>query len=190
MVKGKIICLGLYRTGTSSLHLAVHQLGLRSIHHHQFMKMVEEINRDRGRPLLWGIEDRYDIFMDGRIMYRYAELDRQYPGTRFICTRRDEDSWVRSILNRREDDAQRKIPMLEEISEEDWRDLYRKHYKGVEDYFRGRESEILHINICEGQGWPELCAFLDMEAPDRPFPHENAAGAAVSRVWKAVGGAA
>lgn len=188
MVNFKIFGVGLYRTGTSSLHLALHQLGLRSVHHHQLMKMTEEINRDRGRPLLWGIIDQYDSFMDGLIMYRFAELDRQYPNNKFICTMRDEESWVKSILDRRADDTQRKIPMLEDISEEAWRELYNDHYTDVQAYFRGRPLDVLYINICQGEGWEKLGQFLGVEVPEGPFPHENAAAAAVSRFWKPVGG--
>lgn len=145
------------------------------------------INIDRGRRILWGVEDDYDFFADGRIMYRCSELDHQYPGSKFICTRRDEDTWVESIMKRRLDDLLRRIPMLAQVSEEKWRELYREHYSGIENYFRGREQDVLHISIVNGEGWEKLCLFLGKEVPNKQFPHENAAGEATSRVWSSLG---
>lgn len=183
MVGGKIFGCGLYRTGTSSLHVALLQLGYRSVHHQQYMRMVEIMNRDAGRPLLWGVEHKYDTFFDGNLMYAFKELDRQYPGNKFICTQRDEDSWVRSVLKRRDDDLLRRIPMLADRDEEFWREHYSTHYAAVANYFRGRDADVLHLNVTAGQGWPELCGFLGLETPAGPFPHENAADAAVSPFW-------
>lgn len=50
----------------------------------------------------------------------------------------------------------------------------RRRYEGeVGRYFRGREDQLLTLDICSGQGWPELCGFLDLEAPATPFPWTN-----------------
>jgi hypothetical protein len=185
MVGTKIFGIGLYRTGTSSLHVALNQLGFRTVHHHQFLNMVEALNRWKQRKLLWGIEDQYDCFFDGRLMYRYKELDEQYPGSKFICTRRDEDSWVRSIMRRRHDDTLRRVPMLADLNEARWRQLYRQHYAGVEVYF-GQRADVLHLSVCRGEGWERLCPWLGVPVPSSPFPRENAADAAVAPFWQNV----
>lgn len=186
MVGGKIFCTGLYRTGTSSLHLAVTKLGYRSIHHHAFLRMVERMNTDAGRRLLWGVESMFDVFIDGRIMYLFRELDRQYPGSKFICTQRDEDSWVRSVMNRRIDDTLRRVPMLAECTEEQWREHHRQHYARVRAYFAARPADVLYMNICDGEQWERLCELLNVPVPDVPFPRENAAEAAIAPFWQPI----
>lgn len=40
------------------------------------------------------------------------------------------------------------------------------------EYFAERD-DLLVLDLERGQGWPELCSFLDVVAPDHPFPHIN-----------------
>jgi hypothetical protein len=50
---------------------------------------------------------------------------------------------------------------------------YDAYVERVDDHFRRRETDLLVLDLFAGQGWPELCAFLDHPAPDLPFPFEN-----------------
>lgn len=34
-------------------------------------------------------------------------------------------------------------------------------------------DDLLVLRITEGEGWRELCPFLDQEVPEAPFPHVN-----------------
>ena len=43
----------------------------------------------------------------------------------------------------------------------------------VRHYFARRDSDFLEMNICGGEGWDKLCAFLDLATPATPFPHAN-----------------
>lgn len=43
----------------------------------------------------------------------------------------------------------------------------------VMEHFQGRPESLLVLDICAGQGWPELCAFLGVAEPAEPFPHAN-----------------
>jgi Sulfotransferase domain len=45
---------------------------------------------------------------------------------------------------------------------------------GVYTYFQGREESLLTLDICKGQGWPELCSFLSVAEPPVRFPWSNA----------------
>ncbi|MEO0835531.1 MAG: sulfotransferase, partial [Cyanobacteria bacterium J06642_3] len=40
-------------------------------------------------------------------------------------------------------------------------------------HFRDRESDLLILNLCSGQGWSELCSFLNCAVPNLAFPKEN-----------------
>ena len=88
----KIFCIGLNKTGTTSLHAAFGVLGLRSLHraprlvpfsskHYQIeASRIETAMRnafESGGPLLAGI-DNYDAYSDIRTIEAYfPDLDRQ-----------------------------------------------------------------------------------------------------------------
>jgi len=56
--------------------------------------------------------------------------------------------------------------------EERFTEAYRRHLEGVRSHFAGRAC-LLHLDICAGEGWSELCAFLGAAVPDVAFPHRN-----------------
>jgi Sulfotransferase domain len=43
----------------------------------------------------------------------------------------------------------------------------------VPRYFRGRDEDLLTLNICAGDGWPPLASFLGKVIPGVLFPHLN-----------------
>ncbi len=43
----------------------------------------------------------------------------------------------------------------------------------VREHFNGRQENLLVLDICAGQGWPELCAFLGVPERSEPFPRTN-----------------
>jgi hypothetical protein len=53
---------------------------------------------------------------------------------------------------------------------------YEAHSADVLDHFRGREADLLVMDICAGEGWEKLCPFLDRPVPDAPFPRRNVYG--------------
>ena len=51
--------------------------------------------------------------------------------------------------------------------------FYEKHLVEVRSYFAGTER-LLEVCWDEGDGWEQLCPFLDRPVPDVAFPHSNA----------------
>ena len=54
--------------------------------------------------------------------------------------------------------------------------MTKKYYEHIEDvnkYFKGREEDLLIINIIAGEGWKKLCPFVGKKIPRIPFPKEN-----------------
>lgn len=52
--------------------------------------------------------------------------------------------------------------------------VYRLHQKNVREYFQDRPNDFLVMNIPAGDGWEQLCPFLEIEHwPDTPFPHQQ-----------------
>jgi hypothetical protein len=81
------------KTGTTSLTVALVQLGLAAVHYPSDQKTVQQ---------LW--RGNYDLDVltenDGAvesIAPFYAQLDAAYPGSKFVLTVREKDDWLRSM---------------------------------------------------------------------------------------------
>ena len=57
-------------------------------------------------------------------------------------------------------------------SREGFSQVWDNHIIGIESYFRDK-SNLLVMNIFEGDGWEKLCEFLDKPIPNIEFPHEH-----------------
>lgn len=131
---------------------------------------------------------------DSTVACRYQELDRLYPGSKFILTVRGIDSWLTSVTNhfarhtlpmkspetpdeRFAEDADRilygRASFSEPIMPEKFRHAFLHHVEAVLKYFEGRDSDLLQMDITSGQGWAPLCRFLAKPVPRQPFPHLN-----------------
>jgi len=169
----KIFGIGLSKTGLHSLTKAMTSLGYHSI---RYPKYLEEI-------------DDYDFACDVSVATSFIELDKKYPGSKFILTSRDLDSWIMSLRKhveryRSKHRSERSnywrlktwgTTTFEEFDEETRRETYSDHVKKVMDYFKDRPEDLLVIDICGGEGWQKLCSFLHKDIPEQAFPHENKA---------------
>jgi hypothetical protein len=172
MTRKKVFCIGLGKTGTTSLKEALRALGYRTIR----------------LPLNWqGITD-FDAALPGVSAAMYQELDRAYPGSKFILTVRDVAGWLKSI----ERDMRRKLNVRRDRSEErkllltmhygattfdshQFSKVFQNHIAEVSNYFRNRPDDFLLLDLTGSSGWDELCGFLELPVPDAPFPFVNKA---------------
>jgi hypothetical protein len=172
MTRQKVFCVGLGKTGTTSLKESLRILGYRTIR----------------LPLDWkGIHD-FDAALPGVSAARYRELDAEFPGSKFILTVRDVEGWLKSI----ERDMGRKKDVPRERGEErdrlltllygttvfdsdTFRLAYHAHVDRVQSYFRDRPDDLLVLNVTTQAGWGPLCSFLGVAVPDMPFPNINKA---------------
>jgi hypothetical protein len=175
----RVFCLGLNKTGTSSFHEAMLLLGLESLHWGgpPVRRRVEEALAD-GRPLLSGLDQRYDAFSDVRPLAEHFELlDAQYPGSRFVLTVRPVDQWLDS-RRRHVENNQRRRAVGEYtgeflvVDEPAWREEWERHVTRVRAHFHGR-PEFLEIDLTRAPGWEPLCALLRLPVPAVPFPWAN-----------------
>jgi hypothetical protein len=174
----KIFCIGLNKTGTSSLHRALQGLGLTSQHFGgpPIRKAVERAIRE-DKPLLTYLPEA-DAYSDiQRLSVNYERLDREYPGSKFILTLRDVDGWIDSRRRHVERNIERKAAgeydgTFLEIEPDEWRALFEDHHRGVAEYFAGRD-DFLEFRVTEGDGYEKLCPFLGMDIPEAPFPWKN-----------------
>jgi hypothetical protein len=173
MARGKIFGIGAARTGTTSLGAALRLLGFA---HKSWDERLSRVCYEAGQyEPIFAAAERYESFDDGpwnRGEF-YRALDRRFPGSRFVLTVREPASWIASYER------------FFTRGEEGWRDPEAERARllqararreaGVFEYFAQRPGDLLVLDICAGQGWAELCAFLGLPAPALPFPHQNAA---------------
>lgn len=183
-MKQKVFCIGFHKTGTTSLEAALEVLGYR----------VTGPNGTRDPDIAEKVYDladelvaKYDAFQDNPWPVIFKEMDRKYPGSKFILTMRRPDAWINSQVR---DFGLTETPMRKWIygvgcpegNEEVYVRRYERHNREVLAHFHERPDDLLVLDLPRGDGWPELCGFLGVAVPDRPFPHKNKAS--VSRAIK------
>jgi hypothetical protein len=176
-MKAKVFCIGFHKTGTTSLEVALNQLGYRvtGCFGTKDPRISEKVY-DMADELV----QKYDAFEDNPWPVIYKELDQKYPGSKFIHTIRPAESWIKSQVR---DFASTNTPMREWIygvgcpegNEAIYVARYERHNREVEEYFKDRPDDLLRFDLPRGDGWEKLCPFLETDIPDKPFPHANKA---------------
>jgi hypothetical protein len=181
----KVFCIGFHKTGTSSLATAFQMMGYRVCRRLGILqdlipdKNLIELIRNHQSPEILEVIKPYDAFCDNPWPLFYKEIDAFYPGSKFILTIREENSWLRSVLQyfKTTETEIREIIYGEASpidNEEIYLKRYRKHNEGVLEYFKNRPEDLLIIDIeKEVDQWTRLCHFLGKEVPNQEFPHRN-----------------
>lgn len=142
---------------------------------------------------------QYDAFQDNPWAILYEYLDQKYPGSKFILTVRDSESWLKSAVSYFGNTS---TPMREWIygygnpigHEREWVQRYERHNREVRGYFGKRMgTDFLEMDLTRGHGWQQLCPFLGIPlVRDIPFPRRNSREQnrrlrkGARRVWKGV----
>ncbi|WP_299487749.1 sulfotransferase family protein [Acaryochloris sp. IP29b_bin.137] len=174
----KVFCIGLIKTGTTSLGYALKMLGYNHTTSNRNVLLEDVVNGNLQQIFAW--VDQYDSFDDWPWPFIYRELDSHYPDSRFILTTRlNEEIWLRSVLQHSEwcgpSSGREKFfgHAMPQKHERQYINRYREHHRQVRDYFRNRPDKLLEVCWEKGQGWPELCSFLNMPVPNAQFPCAN-----------------
>ena len=182
----KVFGLGLSRTGTSSLTVALYRLGITTKHYPRDRRTYEQLrNGDYHLDIL---DTRFQALTDIPVVPYFAQLDRAWPGSKFILTLRDKEDWLRSVERLWQASAEwwDQDPQYREVAEffrasvygSIWfnRDrfsyVYDTHAENVRHYFAERPDDLLVMDVCAGDGWNKLCPFLGFDAPDERFPRK------------------
>lgn len=177
----KIFCIGLSRTGTKSLASALTLLGYDTAHW---------LN-----PITQNILCRDDYFLfegysDITVAADLPWLRENFSNARYILTERDSASWEPSIARHYYSIAGVNAPIqlstqgasrfsgrpaavadLLYGGVDSWGDAGRAYTQTVNKIFSADVHRLLTMNIVAGDGWDELCAFLDRPHPRASFPH-------------------
>ncbi len=204
-----VIGSGLGRTGTKSLKDALEQLGFGPCHHmHEILDHPEQVAHWQalagGKTPDWDtVFSGYRAQVDWPGAHYWGELADAYPHAKVIHTVRPEERWWASFsvsiakLIRVYTDLP--LPAHARDMLDAWVAFAGKPTfgNGIDDRdtalaaYRLRTEQVkaaipadrlLIFDVAEG--WEPLCRFLDVPAPDRPFPHHNLR----ADFWEAVGG--
>ena len=184
MYSGKIFCIGFHKTGTTSLGTALEMLGYRVAgpSHQRDRNIAKKLHR-----IIESEVPRYDAFQDNPWPILYKELDKLYPGSKFILTIRDPAHWINSVCKHfgYQETPMRRLIYGKEYgcpvgNEEHYVKIYISHNDEVIKYFENR-SDLLVLDLESGDGWEKLCTFLEADIPDSPFPAANTSANRESR---------
>ncbi len=177
-MSGKVFGIGLSKTGTTSLYAALATLGYRSgtFRHMQRLGLAEWVQGDFSHDYL----EQFDAVTDLPIGCYFRELDARYPDSKFILTTREIEAWLTSIgrqfsANPNPTPFNRDTRMLaygfSVFNGPAFRRAYLRHVKDVREHFSARPESLLELDVFNGDGWEEICEFLDRPIPDTPFPN-------------------
>ena len=173
----KVFGIGMHRTRTMSLHTAFRILGYESVHFP--WRLFPELEVE--------LLEKHNAFTDFPIPLYFRELDARYPGSKFILTVRDVESWLKStewlFTVGAEVFKWADNPLIDPIHKATYgithwdravfEARWHRHLWEVRTHFADRPDDLLEYDLTQNQGWGPLCAFLDKPIPQVPFPHEH-----------------
>ena len=129
---------------------------------------------------LRAITERYDSFEDEPWAHAFCLLLAWYPDAKFILTvRRDSEAWFRTMCSHCQRilyNPHRKFFFGHETPfdhREEYVKAYEKHNQEVMMLFEDKKDHLLVVCYEKGDGWNQICEFLNQPLPDIPFPHAN-----------------
>ncbi|HKO43111.1 MAG TPA: sulfotransferase [Pyrinomonadaceae bacterium] len=195
----KVFCIGLGKTGTTSLERALTDLGYQ---------LGDQVNAEALLPA-YAIRNfkpivefclTADAFQDAPFAYpfTYMALDQSFPNAKFILSVRDNaEQWYRSLIRFHGNlFANGRIPTKEDLmswhNPNVWKanrillntpednlyhkpsliSYYERHNADVRDYFR-HKSNFLEINVSNNGAYVDFCRFLGKAPAAENFPRLN-----------------
>jgi sulfotransferase family protein len=181
MKSRKVFCLGLQKTGTSSLGMALERLGYNVVGYNPFRHLAkkDDLTWQDIEKIALKVASNADAVQDTPWPTLFQQLDVAFPGSCFIHVIRNRDAWIKSAVNDFQsfpNEIHRLIygSAYPEGNEVEWLARYDQHNKDVSDYFAERPEDFLQLNLDEFQvNWENVCPFLGETVPDMAWPHAN-----------------
>ena len=193
----QVIGSGFGRTGTKSLKIALEQLGFTPCHHMLEVRPTPGqvdfwYDIAMGKPVDW-----HAVFADFRAAVDWPscnywrEMAAAFPHAKIIHTRRPPEEWwnsfSRTIMESLQSRPPTDDPIRHRMAEMVDRIINHDVFGGRMDdkttalaAFQQREDEVRaaiapdRLLIFEASdGWDRLCPFLDVPAPEVPYPFTN-----------------
>ena len=191
----KIIGVGVGRTGTNSLRLALNMLGVGPCHHMEevIMNMSTQVPLWQaavvGHPDWATIYKRYSSAVDWPTAAFYNELSKFYPAAKFILTVRSPESWTASFsetIYKFMDGSDGAPPHMQAwikmglaalsksgfptgLDIGDLTKAFIAHNEAVKTVIPASRLLVYEVK----QGWEPLCNFIGSSIPAEAFPKTN-----------------
>ena len=177
----KVFGIGWAKTGTTTLGACFKILGYD--HQSQNLGLVPPLMRGDWTRVMQ-IAAAHESFEDWPWSVIYQELDRAFPGSRFVLTCREPGDWLESYraMLAREGSASEDMNRIRgwlyglqfpDVSDHALLARFERHRAEVLTYFAERPADLLVVDWAQGDGWSSLCRFLEAPVPPVPFPHLN-----------------
>lgn len=177
----KIFGVGLNKTGTTSLKLAFQKLGFDHLDRRpRLFKLWQKQKFD----VIFEHIHEFESFEDWPWPLMVPELLEHFDKEAvFVLTRRKSPlAWVESLKNH----SLRTHPIRNPRQaifghpyphgyEDEFMAFYEAHLENTRALFSDRPDQLVELCWEEGDGWKELCSFLNVKVPNKPFPHANRA---------------
>lgn len=198
----KVFCIGLAKTGTTSLGQTLTDLGYELGDQHQG-ELLLKAYAARDFKSIVEFCSTADAFQDAPFCFpfTYLALDQCFPNARFILSVRDDvDQWYSSLVRFHSNlFAGGRIPTKEDLLGATycypgfaWEAIrlvwntpetdpyhkptlaayYERHNADVRDYFR-LKTNFIEINLSDKSAYQKLCKFLGKQPVAQDFPWLN-----------------
>ncbi|GAA4267984.1 sulfotransferase [Hyunsoonleella aestuarii] len=173
-MKAKVFVIGFQKTGTTSLELALINLGYRVYGGDKNLFKFKD-QKSLNNYILETLK-YWDAVQDMPWPLFYKELHQLYPEAKFILTYRHTQDWIKSVVKYF---ASIRIPLHEKIYnvpcaegyEQKYIDVYNNFNVEVIDFFKDKENFII-MEQNKNFNYETLCQFLNMPiVPKDLFPH-------------------
>ena len=183
--EGLVLCIGLSKTGTTSLAMAMSTLKYRSAHW---------INHFTGDLLSQHDTNIFNFMSDISVSHQFEDYFNLFPHAKYIYTTRELGAWSRSFhrhflqyMGTHNIDemraalhhdiylGKRRAEILSDLylKYESCEEAYRAFDQRVRSFFQGRSANFLELDLTKGDPWEPLCSFLCHSPPAMAFPWEN-----------------
>jgi hypothetical protein len=204
----KIFCIGLNKTGTTSLERALRDLGFRMGSQAVGEHLLRNYVRREFSPIL-DFCNTAEAFQDipFSLPYTYVVLRHTFPAAKFILSvRNSPDQWFQSLISYMAEWFDGRLPTVHDLQEctyrykgwmweaqyasvqlpddqpfhrETWINFYTSYNQQAEFFFQGAEN-FLKINLANDPDYGLMCDFLGKCPVASTFPHLNRSGVASS----------
>lgn len=175
-MNAKVFVIGFQKTGTTSMELALEQLGYKVVS--GVPKLMDFTKDEERKSFVMALMENNDAVQDMPWPLFYKELYEWFPEAKFILTIRNTESWIKSVVKYF---ASIRIPLHKKIYqvpcaegyEERYIEVYEKHNRAVMEYFKD-SSNFLVMESGKNFDYDTLCTFLNIpDVPDGAFPHQR-----------------
>lgn len=198
----KVFCIGVGKTGTTSLEALFRDFGYKVGVQAQGEALLDAWHERNWAPII-ELAKTAEFFQDVPFWLdgTYRVLDAAFPGSKFIHLTRDSGAWYESLTR-----FHTQFSGLDHLpTADDWRDFpshrpgwmldamlwiygvseddiynrdkligwYEAYNAGVQQYFAGRPEALLSLSIAEPDAVERIAAFAGIDAQDVRMPHLN-----------------